>query len=40
MGLGDEVCVKTRGLLFDMDGVLVSSIGAVERCWQLSLIHI
>jgi len=33
MGLGDEVCVKTRGLLFDMDGVLVSSIGAVERCW-------
>jgi sugar-phosphatase len=34
MGLGDEVCVKTRGLLFDMDGVLVSSIGAVERCWQ------
>jgi len=29
-----EVCVRTKGLLFDMDGVLVSSIGAVERCWQ------
>jgi len=25
--------VEIRGLLFDMDGVLVSSIGAVERCW-------
>ena len=24
---------KTRGLLFDMDGVLVSSIGSVERAW-------
>ncbi len=23
-----------KGMLFDMDGVLVSSIGAVERCWQ------
>jgi sugar-phosphatase len=29
-----EICVRTKGLLFDMDGVLVSSIGAVERCWQ------
>jgi sugar-phosphatase len=26
--------VEARGLLFDMDGVLVSSIGAVNRCWQ------
>jgi sugar-phosphatase len=26
--------VRTRGLLFDMDGVLVSSIGSVERSWQ------
>ena len=25
--------VGTQGLLFDMDGVLVSSIGSVERCW-------
>ncbi|HTZ60472.1 MAG TPA: HAD-IA family hydrolase [Acidobacteriaceae bacterium] len=26
--------VKTKGLLFDMDGVLISSIGSVERSWQ------
>jgi sugar-phosphatase len=26
--------IQTRGLLFDMDGVLVSSIGAVNRCWR------
>ena len=26
--------ITTRGLLFDMDGVLVSSIGSVVRCWQ------
>lgn len=26
--------IRTKGLLFDMDGVLVSSIGAVERCWK------
>ena len=26
--------VRTRGLLFDMDGVLVSSLGSVERSWQ------
>ncbi len=25
--------VETKGLLFDMDGVLVSSIGSVNRCW-------
>lgn len=29
------VQVETRGLLFDMDGVLVSSIGSVNRCWRL-----
>ncbi len=28
------VCVETKGLLFDMDGVLVSSIGSVNRCWR------
>lgn len=28
------VLVQTQGLLFDMDGVLVSSIGSVERCWK------
>ena len=27
--------VTTRGILFDMDGVLVSSIGSAERCWKL-----
>jgi sugar-phosphatase len=25
--------IKVRGILFDMDGVLVSSIGSVERSW-------
>jgi sugar-phosphatase len=32
--LAEEICVVTRGLLFDMDGVLISSIGSVERCWK------
>ncbi len=27
------VTVKAAGLLFDMDGVLISSIGSVNRCW-------
>ena len=26
--------LKTKGLLFDMDGVLISSIGSVNRCWK------
>ncbi len=25
---------QTQGLLFDMDGVLISSIGSVRRCWR------
>ena len=29
------VTVPIQGLLFDMDGVLVSSIGAVNRCWRV-----
>jgi sugar-phosphatase len=29
-----EINVETKGLLFDMDGVLVSSIGSVVRCWR------
>ena len=33
-GDAQQVVVRTQGLLFDMDGVLVSSIGAVERCWK------
>ena len=32
--LAEEICVETKGLLFDMDGVLISSIGSVERCWK------
>jgi sugar-phosphatase len=32
--LAEQVTVQTRGLLFDMDGVLISSIGAVERSWK------
>ncbi len=26
--------VATKGILFDMDGVLISSIGSVVRCWR------
>jgi mannitol-1-/sugar-/sorbitol-6-phosphatase len=26
--------VTARGILFDMDGVLISSIGSVRRCWR------
>jgi sugar-phosphatase len=29
-----ETIVEAKGLLFDMDGVLVSSIGSVNRCWR------
>ena len=32
--MSDEVHVKAKGILFDMDGVLISSIGAVVRCWR------
>ena len=28
------VGVQAKGVLFDMDGVLVSSIGSVNRCWR------
>jgi len=30
----NRVKIRVRGLLFDMDGVLVSSLGSVERSWQ------
>lgn len=33
--MSEVVRVETRGLLFDMDGVLVSSIGSVVRCWRI-----
>ncbi len=32
--MSGTVEVATRGILFDMDGVLVSSIGSVNRCWR------
>ena len=30
----ETLVVQTKGLLFDMDGVLISSIGSVNRCWR------
>ncbi len=35
----ETVSITTRGLLFDMDGVLVSSIGSVNRCWRRWAAH-
>lgn len=32
--MNEQVCITTKGILFDMDGVLVSSIGSVVRCWR------
>jgi sugar-phosphatase len=32
--LTDLICVEAKGILFDMDGVLISSIGSVVRCWK------
>jgi len=32
--LGVRVKVEAKGLLFDMDGVLISSIASVNRCWR------
>jgi mannitol-1-/sugar-/sorbitol-6-phosphatase len=31
---GGPVTLRPRGILFDMDGVLVSSLGSVERSWE------
>jgi sugar-phosphatase len=33
--LSDPVRIAAKGLLFDMDGVLISSIGSVVRCWRI-----
>jgi mannitol-1-/sugar-/sorbitol-6-phosphatase len=33
------VIVSAKGLLFDMDGVLISSIGSVNRCWRRWAAH-
>lgn len=32
--VSSPVTIATQGLLFDMDGVLVSSIASVNRCWR------
>lgn len=32
--MSELISVGTKGLLFDMDGVLISSIGSVVRCWR------
>ena len=32
--MSELICVEAKGILFDMDGVLVSSIGSVVRCWR------
>lgn len=32
--MSKSICVEAKGILFDMDGVLVSSIGSVVRCWR------
>lgn len=32
--MSGQVCVEAKGILFDMDGVLISSIGSVMRCWR------
>lgn len=37
--MSGEVKIETRGLLFDMDGVLVSSIESVRRCWRTWAEH-
>jgi sugar-phosphatase len=32
--LSSQIVVEAKGLLFDMDGVLISSIGSVRRSWR------
>ena len=32
--MNGPVCVTAKGILFDMDGVLINSIGAAVRCWK------
>jgi mannitol-1-/sugar-/sorbitol-6-phosphatase len=34
-----SLTITVRGILFDMDGVLISSTGADERCWLLWAKH-
>ncbi len=37
--MGSSVRIDVRGVLFDMDGVLVSSTGSVLRCWRQWAAH-
>ncbi len=37
--MSGPVTVEFAGILFDMDGVLVSSIGSVNRCWRKWAAH-
>jgi sugar-phosphatase len=30
----ERITIQAKGLLFDMDGVLISSIASVNRCWR------
>ena len=32
--MSEKVLVQAQGLLFDMDGVLISSIASANRCWR------
>jgi sugar-phosphatase len=32
--LAEPVTVRCKGILFDMDGILISSLGSVERTWS------
>jgi sugar-phosphatase len=32
--MSQSLSLTTKGILFDMDGVLISSIGSVIRCWR------
>lgn len=37
--MNNEVRIEAQGILFDMDGVLVSSIESVRRCWRIWAEH-
>ncbi len=36
---GARVTIECNGLLFDMDGVLISSVASADRCWPLWAKH-
>ena len=37
--MSGQVSIGAQGLLFDMDGVLISSIASVNRCWRRWAAH-